>query len=270
MLYVINVRSGRVLQQFSQNDVNFNHEIALTYDDNGIFISYFNNSAKYYELWVIEVFEEQIESSFVTMINKFVLTTAKHREVDYFNENGNFVLLDQKFGLPFGIKTFKPVQTKAGLTRRNLIAITTDDQVFSIDRYLTSTRRPFAITEEPIKKKKKKNEPEEEEVTYASTFLPIQEYMIPFNPKGLLNADYKLNKMTNLNIAETDFESTAVVFVYGKDLFWCRVMPDKTFDMLNDDFNYYLLLAIVFGITVAVFVVQKMSSAKEASRRFLG
>ena len=43
-------------------------------------------------LWVIEIFEEQIESSFISMINKFALQTQKNREVDYFNENGNFVL----------------------------------------------------------------------------------------------------------------------------------------------------------------------------------
>jgi len=91
-LYVVNTRSGRLLQQFTQSGVNANHDIAMTYDDNGIFISYFNNQQKFYELWVVEIFEEQIESSFVSMINKFALQTQKNREVDYFNENGNFVL----------------------------------------------------------------------------------------------------------------------------------------------------------------------------------
>jgi len=158
-LYVINTRTGRILQQFTQNGVNSAHAIALTYDDNGIFISYFKDSSKYYELWVVELFEEQIESSFVTMINKFMLKTMTNKEVDYYNENGNFVLLDQKFGLPYGIKQFKPVQTKSGLTRRNLIAITTDNQVVSLDRYLTSTRRPLPVVETPKKKSKKKTDP---------------------------------------------------------------------------------------------------------------
>jgi len=91
-VYVVNTRSGRVLQQFTQGGVNSDHQIALTYDDNGIFISYFNDNQKYYELWAIEVFEEQIESNFISMINKFALRTVKNREVDYYNENGNFVL----------------------------------------------------------------------------------------------------------------------------------------------------------------------------------
>jgi len=67
-----------------------------------------------------------------------------------------------------------------------LIAITTDDDIYSIDRNLISTRRPSAPVEAqiPKKKKKKRNEPvEEEEITYQSTSLPIFDYMIPFNPK---------------------------------------------------------------------------------------
>jgi len=103
--------------------------------------------------------------------------------------------LDQKFGLPVGIKTFKPVQTKSGLTRRNLIAITTDDQIYSIDRYLTSTRRPFPVIEAPKKKKKKSGDPEEEEITYQSSFLPAYDYMIPYNTKAVLNANYLLYNM---------------------------------------------------------------------------
>jgi len=76
-------------------------------------------------------------------------------------------------------------QFKQKLARlENLIAITTDNDIYSIDRYLVSTRRPFPVVEDAKpKKKKKKNEPEEEEVTYISSFLPQFEYMIPFNPK---------------------------------------------------------------------------------------
>ena len=77
--------------------------------------------------------------------------------------------------------------------------------------------------------------------------------MIPYNTKAIQNANYQLNDMRNLEVAETEFESTAVVFSYGKDLFWFKLQPDKTFDMLNDDFNYILLGAIVVAVTVIFF-----------------
>lgn len=87
------------------------------------------------------------------------------------------------------------------------------------------------VVETPKKKSKKKQLDEEEEVTYQSSFLPVHEYMIPHNPKTQLNGDYDLKNLRDLDIAETTFESTAVIFAYGKDLFWCKVTPDKMFDM---------------------------------------
>jgi len=93
--------------------------------------------------------------------------------------------------------------------------------------------------------------------------------MIPYNPKAQLNGDYDLKDLRDLDISETTFESTAVVFAYGKDLFWCKVTPDKMFDMLNDDFNYLLLIAIAVGITVATFVAMKVGSSKEAKNRWI-
>jgi len=60
------------------------------------------------------------------------------------------------------------------------------------------------------------------------------------------------------------------VFTYGKDMFWCKVMPDKMFDMLNDDFNYILLLVIVLIVTVGVFAMKKYASMKESKRRYIG
>jgi hypothetical protein len=107
------------------------------------------------------------------------------------------------------------------------------------------------VVEAPKKKSKKKQMEAEEEVTYQSSFLPVYDYMIPHNPKAQLNGDFELHGLRDLYIAETTFESTAVVFAYGKDLFWCKVTPDKMFDMLNDDFNYLMLIAIAVGITVS-------------------
>ena len=187
-LYVLNVRSGRVLQTFRQDDVDLAHTICLTYDDNGIFVTYFNKISKMYNLWVVEVFREDIESSFVTMLNKFWFHTAKDRPVDYHDENGNFILLDQKYGLPFGIKKLKPVQTKAGLTRRNLIALTTDNRVFSIDRKFASTRRPAEdLSQLPPAKNPMSID---QEISYTSSYLPKYEFMIQLTPNSILNANW--------------------------------------------------------------------------------
>ena len=39
-------------------------------------------------------------------------------------------------------------------------------------------------------------------------------------------------------------ESTALMFAYGLDLFYTRLSPSKTFDLLPDDFPYALLVSL--------------------------
>jgi hypothetical protein len=52
-------------------------------------------------------------------------------------------------------------------------------------------------------------------------------------------------------------ESTIFVMVYGGlDLFVVRIAPDSTFDMIMDDFNYLVLLAIIVVVTLAVAVLR--------------
>ena len=41
--------------------------------------------------------------------------------------------------------------------------------------------------------------------------------------------------------APTELESTSVVFVHGLDLYCTSMTPSKGFDLLNDDFDYYVI-----------------------------
>ena len=66
-VYIINGRLGKIIAKYQNNDADFNKEINLVYDDNGIFISYFNKKTFNTEIWVIEVLKNEIESDFLEM-----------------------------------------------------------------------------------------------------------------------------------------------------------------------------------------------------------
>ena len=58
-------------------------------------------------------------------------------------------------------------------------------------------------------------------------------------------------------------ESSIFVFCYGSDNFMIRTAPDKTFDMIMDDFNYLvLLLILVVGTVVIVIFSRQLKLAK--------
>lgn len=50
---------------------------------------------------------------------------------------------------------------------------------------------------------------------------------------------------------------------YGVDAFLIRMAPDKTFDMITEDFNYLVLIVIVIVVTGIVYWLRrKMKFAK--------
>ena len=46
---------------------------------------------------------------------------------------------------------------------------------------------------------------------------------------------------------------------YGFDIFVIRIASSGSFDMINDDFNYVALVIVVIGISIALWIVKKMT-----------
>jgi ER membrane protein complex subunit 1 len=63
-------------------------------------------------------------------------------------------------------------------------------------------------------------------------------------------------------------ESTSLVFAYGLDLFFTRVAPSKTFDVLNEDFNKAQLILTVTGLAVAIAVTKPMVRRKRLREKW--
>lgn len=67
VLYILNTRRGKIMGKYQNNDVDFSKDVNLLFDDNGVFVSYFNKKTSGTELWVIEVLKNEIESDFLQM-----------------------------------------------------------------------------------------------------------------------------------------------------------------------------------------------------------
>lgn len=61
--------------------------------------------------------------------------TQEAREPDYNNYIQDYVLLERKYTIELGIKKMKPVVTREGLTKSNLIVITDNNDV-SLNRII--------------------------------------------------------------------------------------------------------------------------------------
>ncbi|VDK28866.1 unnamed protein product [Anisakis simplex] len=53
-------------------------------------------------------------------------------------------------------------------------------------------------------------------------------------------------------------ESTSLMFAYGLDLFFARLTPSGTFDILKDDFDHLLISVVLVGFVIASVICKKL------------
>lgn len=51
-------------------------------------------------------------------------------------------------------------------------------------------------------------------------------------------------------------------FLLFSDLFYTRVAPSKTFDLLKDDFDYYLITVVLAALIVATYSTKYFAARK--------
>jgi ER membrane protein complex subunit 1 len=93
--------------------------------------------------------------------------------------------------------------------------------------------------------------------------LPEHADLLPFNPSFYLSYDLPLSGLNSVVFSPADMESSIFVFCFGVDNFLIRTAPDKTFDMIMDDFNYLvLILILVVGTVLVLFFRHQLNLAK--------
>lgn len=51
-------------------------------------------------------------------------------------------------------------------------------------------------------------------------------------------------------------------FMYVLDLFYTRVAPSKTFDVLKDDFDYLVIIIVTTVLLISAYVTKNLASQK--------
>lgn len=136
------------------------------------------------------------------------------------------------------------------MTKRNLAIITQDNQIYSLNRHLISTRRLV----------KDKSAVSTYTQGFDSTELPPYEYLIPVNFLNMMTYHTQLNGLKSIEFSPTNFESTSLYISYGGDIFSGRIAPEKTFDILSEEFNYIALVSTIILVILMVFFMKKFAS----------
>lgn len=89
------------------------------------------------------------------------------------------------------------------------------------------------------------------------------------SPYSFATHRYRIAQPKLLSVSPTGLESSSHLLVSGMDLFYVRHSSGKAFDLLNTDFNKQLLVALLFGISLACLVARFFAKRKLLSMSWM-
>ncbi len=81
--------------------------------------------------------------------------------------------------------------------------------------------------------------------------------------ENVLNYNQTALRVRGLRSGPTGLESTSLVFAFGLDLFYTRVTPSGTFDILKDDFDHWFISLVLVALVAASVISKKLARVRD-------
>uniref|UniRef100_A0A6G1SBS8 ER membrane protein complex subunit 1 n=1 Tax=Aceria tosichella TaxID=561515 RepID=A0A6G1SBS8_9ACAR len=205
----------------------------LVHSENWLVYSYFNTKSRRTEVSSMEMFEgiHQVNSSAFSSLTR---SHIKPKLIEH-----------KSFIFPAGIDSMVDTVTLRGMTNRHIIVALPSGALLEIPKIFLDPRRPTHML------------PEHREEGLIP-YMPE----LPIPSESIINYDQTLLKVRRIITSPAILESTSLVFAHGLDLFFTRVTPSKTFDILKDDFDHVLITGVLIFLVVASFVSKYLAQRK--------
>lgn len=226
-LYLLDVVSGTMI--FSLVHKRVKGPVNLVHSENWIVYSYFNDKSRRTEIAALELYEGKVQSN-TTVFSS--LTTTRLPMVER-----------QAFIFPATIETMRETITEKGISSKHILVALANGGILELPWMLVDPRRPT------------NPELREEGVIPYMPEIPIQ-------MDAIINYNQSIFRVSGIYTSPSGLESTSLVFAYGLDLFYTRAAPSKTFDVLKEDFDYYLIVIVLAALLISSFVTKKLASQK--------
>ncbi|XP_047343681.1 ER membrane protein complex subunit 1 isoform X1 [Vespa velutina] len=226
-LYLLDVVSGAMI--FSIVHKRVRGPFHIVHSENWLIYSYFNEKSRRTEIATLELYEGKIQSN-TTVFSSLVTTKLP-------------IVERQAYIFPASIEYMRETITEKGITSKHIIVSLANGGIIELPWMMVDPRRPI------------NPEMREEGVI---PYMPE----IPIHMDTIINYNQSIFRVLGIHTSPSGLESTCLVFVYGLDMFYTRVAPSKTFDVLKEDFDYYLIVIVLAALLISSYVTKKLASQK--------
>lgn len=210
--------------------------VHVIHTENWILYSYWKTKARRTEIASIELYEGKQLHNTTTFSSFNSLPQGP-------------LIVQQAYIFSSMINAIGVSKTEKGLTSRQILFGLARGGVIGMPRRLFDPRRPIHALP---------SHREEGLIPYVP--------LIQFHPSLFLNYNKTVHGITGIYSCSSALESTSIVLATGLDIFFTRTQPSKMFDVLKDDFDYLLIVAVVSGMFLAAIVTRKWAQIKKLNR----
>ncbi|KAL7444935.1 hypothetical protein ACHAXH_008253 [Discostella pseudostelligera] len=219
--------------------------VPVVISENWIVYTFFNQRTRRTDVGVITLHEGMIDKNGITAFS------SPEQEITFSSlESAKPIVLSKTFGLSKAVTALGATTTRAGISSKQFLFATANDQVIFIDRRLLDPRRPSGALKESEKMEG----------------LLRYEPLLPISPLRTPSHVHEVASVKSIASASANVESQSLVLAFGgPDIFFTRLAPSKGFDLLPDDFNRGMLTVVLVGLIVLLNVIQWMNKKKVVS-----
>ncbi|XP_055375524.1 ER membrane protein complex subunit 1 isoform X2 [Condylostylus longicornis] len=226
-VHLVDVVSGSVVYSLTHKKAR--EPVHIVHSENWLVYSYYNDKVRRTEITTIELYEGKVQA------NSTVWSSLDAPPMPLIEK--------QSYIIPTIVEAMKETITERGITNKDILIGTSSGGIIEMPWALLDPRRPTS----------QKNR-EEGSIPYIPE--------LPLPSEQIINYNQTISRIRNIYTSPSGLESTCLVVAYGLDLFVTRVSPSKTFDLLKEDFDYFLISVVLIVLTSSSFFVKYLSARK--------
>ncbi|KAJ8927927.1 hypothetical protein NQ314_019557 [Rhamnusium bicolor] len=226
-IYLVDGVTGLIL--YSTSHKRAKGPVHLIHSENWLVYSYFSERFRRTEIVGAELYEGHLQSN-STVFSSHAVSLLPHVQT-------------QSYILPANPLNMAVTLTERGITNKFLLISLSNGGVIEIPWLLLQPR----FNDVPCG-------PEESCIPYMPE--------VPLPNEAVINYNQTLGRISGIEVAPARLESTSHVLVHGLDIFYTRVAPSKTFDVLKEDFDHLMIVLVLSGLILASYVTKHLASKK--------